>query len=138
MNNNNNNFPQSWPHHDLLSRNVLGFAIRMLPPRGGITQSAIDRWSDCIGQYRDSRHLGTLSTILQNFTHNGTQWPTAPRWCHFALRDVSCRQSWHLWTPSHPQVILDNCSSYMPADHVLHIRCPLYYVFSIEDLSQTF
>ena len=37
-------------------------------------------------------------------THNETQWPTAARWCHFALRDVSCRQSWHLLTPSHPWV----------------------------------
>ena len=41
-------------------------------PEGGIIRSAIDIWSDCIGQDRDSRHLGTLSTILQHFTHNET------------------------------------------------------------------
>ena len=39
-------------------------------------QSAIDRWSDCIGQDRDSRHIGTLSTILQHFTH--TMKPSDP------------------------------------------------------------
>ena len=56
----------------------------------------IDRWSDCIGQDRDSRHLGTLSTILQHFTHNETQWPTAACWCHFALRNIS--------TPTNPTI----------------------------------
>ena len=25
-------FPQSWPHQDLLSRNVLGLAMRMIQP----------------------------------------------------------------------------------------------------------
>ena len=73
-------------------------------PEGGIIRSGIDRWSDCIGPDRNSRHLGTLSTILQHFTHHETQWPTTTRWCHFALRDVSCGQSWHLSTPSHPRV----------------------------------
>ena len=29
----------------------------------------VDRWSDCIGQDRDSSHLGTLTTILLHFTH---------------------------------------------------------------------
>ena len=37
-------------------------------------------------------------------THNETQWPTTARGWHFVLRDVSCRQSWHLLTPSHPWV----------------------------------
>ena len=37
-------------------------------------------------------------------THNEIQWPTAARQCYFVLRDVSCKQSWHLWAPSHPQV----------------------------------
>ena len=32
------------------------------------------------------------------------QWPTAARRWQFALRDVSCRQSCHLSTPSHPRV----------------------------------
>ena len=41
-----------------------------------------------------------LSTILQQFTHNETQWPTDARQCCFALWDVSCRQSWHISTPS--------------------------------------
>ena len=41
-------------------------------------------------------------TTLQ--THNETQWPTAAcRW-HFALQDVSRRQSCNLSTPSYPQV----------------------------------
>ena len=33
-------------------------------------------------------------------THNETQWLTVACRCHFALRDISCRQSWHLLTPS--------------------------------------
>ena len=32
-------------------------------PEGGIIRSVIARWSDCIGQDRDSHHLGKLSTI---------------------------------------------------------------------------
>ena len=32
------------------------------------------------------------------------QLPTAACRCHYALWDVSCRQSWHLLTPSHPRV----------------------------------
>ena len=36
--------------------------------------------------------------------HYETHWPTAARRCHFVLRDVSCMQSWHLSTPSHPWV----------------------------------
>ena len=73
-------------------------------PKGGIIQSMINRWSDYIGQDRDSRHFVTMSTTLQHFTHIEIQWPTAARRCHFGLWDVSCRQSWHLLTPSHPQV----------------------------------
>ena len=80
-----------------------------LCPKGGtyIIQSAINRWSDSIGQDRNRCHFGTLSTILLKtlHTHNETQWPTAACWCHFVLRGVSCRQSWHLSTPSHPLVI---------------------------------
>ena len=45
-------------------------------PKGGIIQSAIDRWSDCIGQNKDSLHLCTLSTILQRITH--TMKPSEP------------------------------------------------------------
>ena len=48
--------------------------------------------------------IGTLSTILQHFTYNEIQWPTAARRWQFALRDVSRRQSCHLSTPSHPRV----------------------------------
>ena len=53
------------------------------------------------GRNEGGREEG-LSTILQHFTHNETQWPTTARRCHFALRDVSCRQNWHFSTPSHP------------------------------------
>ena len=42
--------------------------VNVPAPKVVSSQSAIDRWSDCIGQDRDSRHLGTLSTILQHFT----------------------------------------------------------------------
>ena len=45
------------------------FSMKMFPPKFSIIQSAIDRWFDCIGQDRDSCHLGTLPTILQHFTH---------------------------------------------------------------------
>ena len=44
--------------------------------QGGINRSAINRWSDCISQDRDSCHLGKLSTILQQFTH--TMKPSDP------------------------------------------------------------
>ena len=83
---------QSWPHQDLLSRNVL----RQLTD--GLTVLAR------ILRDRDSCQLGTLSTILQNFTQLETQWPKAACRCHFALRGVSCMQSWHLLTPSHLRV----------------------------------
>ena len=57
------NFPvMTFP---VLSWNVLGVAMRMFPPQRWYHPI---RWSDCIGQDRDSRHLGTLSTILQHFT----------------------------------------------------------------------
>ena len=61
--------------------------------------------SDCIG-YRIEIvcQIGTLSTILQHFTHTMKQRPTAARRWLFALRDVSCRQSCHLsryiWYPN--------------------------------------
>ena len=45
-------------------------------PKGGIIQSVIARWSDCIAQDRDSHHLGTLSTVLQHFTY--TMKPSNP------------------------------------------------------------
>ena len=44
--------------------------------------------------------FGTLSTILQHFTHNETQWSTAARRCHFALRDGKVNISQHLAIPS--------------------------------------
>ena len=43
-----------------------------------------------------------IVAILQRFTH--TMKPTAARRCHFALQDVSCKQSWHHLTPSRPRV----------------------------------
>jgi hypothetical protein len=86
---------------DLLSRNV---HVNVPAPKAVSSLSAIDRWSDYIGRLvGDSHHLGTLSTVLQHFTHNEIQWPTAAHRCRFVLRDVSCRQSWHLSTPSHPR-----------------------------------
>jgi hypothetical protein len=82
-------------------------------PKGGIIRSVIDRWSDCIGQDRDSSHLGTLSTILQHFTH--TMKPSDP----LLLADVSLRCgmypadkvdiSQHLAIPGFPQ-----------SDHTVH------------------
>ena len=78
--------------------------VNVPAPKAVSSQAAINRWSDFIGQDRDNHHLGTLSTILQHLTHNETQWPTATRRCRFALHDVSCRQSWHLSTPSHLRV----------------------------------
>ena len=86
-----------------LTRNYFPGMYSVLPwecscPKGGIIWSVINRWSDYIGLDRDNCHVGILSTIPQHFTHNETQWPTAAHRCHFALRDVSVRQSWHLWT----------------------------------------
>ena len=49
-------------------------------------------------QDRDSIHI--WYTILQHFTHNEIECPTAAcRW-YFALQDVSPKQSCHLSTPS--------------------------------------
>ena len=44
--------------------------VNVPSPNAVSSQSAFDRWSDCIGRDRDSHHFGTLSTILQQFTHN--------------------------------------------------------------------
>ena len=56
---------------DLLSRNVLS---NVPAPKAVSSHTAIDRWSDYIGQLvRDSHHLGILLTILQHFTHNEIQ-----------------------------------------------------------------
>ena len=44
----------------------------------------------------------TINHPTKLHAHNETQWPTAARRWHFAQRDVSCRQSCHLLTPSHP------------------------------------
>ena len=56
---------------DLLSRNVLS---NVPAPKAVSSHTAIDRWSDYIGQLvGDSHHLGTLLTILQHFTHNEIQ-----------------------------------------------------------------
>ena len=59
--------------------------MRIYNHEGGFILSVMDRWSDCIGQDRDSRHLGTLSTILQHFTH--TMKPSDP----LLLADVTLR-----------------------------------------------
>ena len=76
--------------------------VNVPAPKVVSSQSAIDRWSDCIGHLvGDSCHLGTLSTILQHFTHNETQWPNAARQCHFAVSLCSEAQQ-----TSWPQVIL--------------------------------
>ena len=46
------------------------------------SQSAINRQSDCMGPDRDSRHLGTLSTILQHITHNESSlWNPVTHYC---------------------------------------------------------
>ena len=55
---------------DLLSRNV---HVNVPAPKA-VSYSVIDRRSDYIGQLvGDSRHLSTLSTILQHFMHDETQ-----------------------------------------------------------------
>ena len=88
-------FPQSCTHVDLLSRNLLDLAMRMLLPQRRYDPSEMS--TVCL--------IGTLSTVLQHFTtHNETLWPTTACPCYFLLRDVSFRQSWHLSTTCHPQV----------------------------------
>ena len=58
-------------NQDLLSRNVLS---NVPAPKAVSSHTAINRWSDYIGQLvGDSHHLGTLLTILQHFTHNEIQ-----------------------------------------------------------------
>ena len=49
-------------------------------------------------------NLRIHNTILQHFTYNEIQWPTAASRWQFALRDVSRRQSCHLLTPNFPRV----------------------------------
>ena len=65
-------------------------------------------------------------TTLQ---YNEIQWPTAARWWHFSLRDVSHRQSCHLSTPSHPQVPLA-----WPYCRQAQCRCWRSLKWSIADL----
>ena len=60
---------------------------------GSCHENVLARWSDCIGQDRDSCHLVILSTILQRFTTNETKLFIANGRCHFVLRTVSFRQS---------------------------------------------
>ena len=55
-------------------------------------------WLYCL-QDRDSMpNWYTINHPTTLHTHNETQWPTAARRWHFALRDVSRRQSCHLLT----------------------------------------
>ena len=50
----------------------------------------VNRWSDCVGYRIEIVYIySTLSTILQHFTHNEIQWPTAARRWHFA-RTAGC------------------------------------------------
>ena len=42
--------------------------------------------------------------IVAILVHYQPSYKTAARLCHFALHDVSCRQSWHLSTPSQWQL----------------------------------
>ena len=90
---------------DLLSRNL---HVNVPAPKAVSSYSAIDRWSDYIGQLvGDSRHLGTLSTILQHCTH--TMKPSDP----LLLANVALRCgmypagkvdiSGHLAIPGFPQ-----------------------------------
>jgi hypothetical protein len=56
-------------------------------------------------QDRDSMpNWYTINHPTTMHTHNETQWPTAARQWHFALWEVSCRQSCHFSTPSHPRI----------------------------------
>ena len=66
------NFPQSWSHWDLLSRNILVLVMRMFRPQRWYHPICNQQMVWLIDQDRDSHHLGKLSTILQHFTH--TQW----------------------------------------------------------------
>ena len=51
-------------------------------PNGGIIQSAISRWSDCISHDKGSRHPGTLSTKGRNMCSN----PTVSQWARTISR----------------------------------------------------
>jgi hypothetical protein len=56
--------------------------VNVPSPKAVSSQSAINRWSDCIGPDRDSCHLGTLSTTLQHFTHNASSlWNPVTQCC---------------------------------------------------------
>ena len=89
---------------------LLDLAVRMFLPQIGIIRSEINRWSDYIGQDRDSHHLGTLSTGLQRFIH--TMKPCDP----LLLFDVTLRCgmypsgkvdiSQHLAIPGSPREII--------------------------------
>ena len=61
------------------------------------------RWSDCIGYRIEIVWLYTINHLITLQIHNETQWPTAAQWWHFTLRDISCRLSWHLSSPSNHQ-----------------------------------
>ena len=66
------------------------FATGVLAPTGVIISSAsTDSLTVLACGYRIEIicQIGTLSTILQHFTYNEIQWPTAVRRWHLALRD---------------------------------------------------
>ena len=86
-----------WGSRELYQATILAFLIPWQALSSHPHQQMLWLWRL---QDRDSVHV--QYTILQHFTHNGIQWPTAARRWHFVLRDVSCRQSCHLSTPSHP------------------------------------
>ena len=80
-----------WLYQDLYCTGTCHDYVPILKVVSSDLQST-DGLTVCIGQDRDSHQLGTLSTIL-------TMKPIDT-----LLRDLSCRQSWHLSTPSHPQI----------------------------------
>ena len=99
-------FPQSWPHQDLLSRNVLGLAMIIFPPwrqqyhhnlrlSDGLIVLA---WIEIVAIL--VYHQPSYNTSHTMKVRYETQWPTVANRYHFVLWDVSCMESWHLLTPS--------------------------------------
>ena len=103
------NWGDTVQYHGSLRSRELGQAPMLqvfLTPRQGLSSHPLKQmvWLYWLQDIEIVCLIGKLSTILQYFTRNEIQWPTAASRWYFALRDVSHRQSCYLPIPSHPWV----------------------------------
>ena len=90
------------------------------------SQSAIDSLT-ILASIEIVPHLGTHQPSYNSShtmkVHYETRWPTAARQCQFALREVSCMQSWHFLTRSLPQVIQSDLTILLASSMQTLVHC---------------